>query len=97
MHVLLATIKINQTTINEAEKSGIKTGKYSVNLHYNSNCTLNKITTLSVSQNSSFNREVNQYFKEFIDAYNSNDLKKYCKESATECGSDKLIFSYLVE
>jgi hypothetical protein len=97
MHLLTAAIKINQTTIEEAEKSGIKTGKYYVNLHYNSNCDLDKITTLRVSKNSSFNIEVDQYFKEFIDAYNSNDLKKYFKESAKECGGNKLIFSYLVE
>lgn len=97
MLLLIATIKINQTAIDEAEKSGIKTGKYSVNLHYNSNCDLDKITTLKVSKNSSFNREVDPYFKEFIDIYNTNDLKKYFKESATECGGDTLIFSYYVE
>lgn len=97
MLLLIATININQTTIDEAEKSGIKTGRYYVNLHYNSNCDLDKITTLRVSENSSFNFEVAQYFKEFIDAYNSNDLKKYFNESAKECGVDKLIFSYFVE
>ena len=97
MLLLIATIKINQTTIDEAEKSGIKTGKYSVNLHYNSNCDLDNITTIKVSKNGSFNREVDQYLAEFIYAYNSNDLKKYFKESATACGGDTLIFSYYVE
>ena len=38
-----------------------------------------------------------QYFNEFIDAYNSNDLKKYFKESANECGGDSLIFSYSID
>jgi len=97
MLLLIATIKINQTTIDEAEKSGIKTGKYYVNLHYKSNCDLDSISTLRTSKNSSFNNEVVLYFKEFIDAYNRNNLKKYFKESTTECGGNKLIFSYYVE
>jgi hypothetical protein len=97
MLLLIATIKINQTTIDEAEKSGIKTGKYYVNLHYNSNCDLDSISTLRASKNSSFNHEVVLYFKEFIDAYNRNNLKKYFSESTTECGGNKLIFSYYVE
>ena len=97
MLLLIATIKINQTTIDEAEKSGIKTGKYYVNLHYNSNCDLDSISTLRASKNSSFNNEVVLYFKEFIDAYNRNNLKKYFSESTTECGGNKLIFSYYVE
>lgn len=97
MLLLIATIKINQTTIDEAEKSGIKTGKYYVNLHYNSNCDLDNISTLRASKNNSFNNEVVLYFKEFIDAYNRNNLKKYFSESTTECGGNKLIFSYYVE
>ena len=97
MQLLLVTLKINQNTIEEAEKSRIKTGQYYVKLHYNGNCDLAEISTLRVSQNTSFNSEVDQYFKEFIDAYNSNDLKKYLKESAQECGGDQLIFSYFVE
>ncbi|MCF8416081.1 MAG: hypothetical protein K9G40_07540 [Crocinitomicaceae bacterium] len=97
MLLLIATIKINQTTIDEAEKSGIKTGKCYVNLHYNSNCGLDSISTLRASKNSSFNNEVVLYFKEFIDAYNRNNLKKYFSESTTECGGNKLIFSYYVE
>ena len=96
MLLLIATIKINQTTIDEAEKSGIKTGKYYVNLHYNSNCDLDSISTLRASKNSSFNNEVVLYFKEFIDAYNRNNLKKYFSESTTECGGNKLIFSCYV-
>lgn len=95
--LLIATIKINQTTIEEAEKSEIKSGRYFVHLHYNSNCDLDKISPVRVSENSSFNLDVDQYFNEFIDAYNSNDLKKYFKESANECGGDSLIFSYSID
>lgn len=97
MQALIVTLKINQNTIDEAEKNGINTGNYYVKLHYNSNCDLSEISTLRVSPNSSFNSEVEQYFKEFIDAYNSNDLKKYLKESTQDCGVDKLSFSYFVE
>lgn len=97
MQALIVTLKINQNTIDEAVKSGINTGHYYVKLHYNSNCDLAEISTLRVSQNTSFNSEVDQYFKEFIDAYNSNDLKKYLKESAQDCGVGKLSFSYFVE
>lgn len=97
-HVMLvSTIHIDQSTINEAEQSGIKTGKYYVNLHYNSIYELDSISTLKSSKNSSFNNEVLKYFKEFIDAYNSNDLKKYLREPNSECGADKLIFSYYIE
>lgn len=95
--MLVSTIYISQSTIEEAVNSGIDAGKYYVNLHYNSNCELDSISTLRASKNSSFNTEVVKYFKEFIDAYNSNDLKKYFSESSTECGANTLIFSYYVE
>ena len=94
--MLVSTIYIKQSTIDEAVNSGIKAGKYYVNLHYKSNCDLDSISTLRASKNSSFNNEVVKYFKEFIDAYNSNDLKKYFIESSTECGANKLIFSYYI-
>lgn len=95
--MLLSSIHLNQSTINEATNSGIETGKYYVNLHYKSNCDLDSISTLRASQNVSFNNEVVLYFKEFIDAYNRNDLKKYFRESATDCGGTKLNFTYYVE
>lgn len=92
--MLTTTIKINQSTIEEAVDSGLNTGKYYVNLHYNINCDLDSLSTLKTSNNSSFNNEVNIYFQEFVEAYNSNDLKKYFRESNTECGTEVLIFSY---
>jgi len=94
---LFATIAINQTTIDEAVKRGIKKEKYYVNLHYKSNCDLDSISTLRASENSSFNSEILLYFGEFIDAYNRNNLKKYFSESTTECGLDKMFFSYYIQ
>lgn len=95
--ILSAYIHIKQSTIDEAVNSGIQKGKYYAKLHYSSDCKLISMTPLKVSDNNSFNSEVDLYFSEFIEAYNSNDLKKYFREPDVECGSDKLIFSYYVE
>ncbi|MCH2231401.1 MAG: hypothetical protein MK105_13775 [Crocinitomicaceae bacterium] len=95
--LLNAHIHIKQSTIDEAINSGIKKGKYYAKLNYSSDCNLLSIDSLKASDNISFNSEVDLYFSEFIEAYNSNDLKKYFRESDVECGTDRLIFSYYVE
>lgn len=90
-------IKINDGTINEAVSSGIKKGTYYVALHYDENCNLDSVSTIKPSVNVSFNLEMSKYFEEFIQAYNSNDLKKYFIESSGDCGGGRLSFTYYVE
>lgn len=74
---LLATVHITQSTIDEAIELGIESDNYYVNLNYNENCELKSLSKLRASKNSSFNYEALSYFQEFVDAYNSNNLKRY--------------------
>lgn len=94
---LITTILISQSTIDEAIELGVESDKYYVNLNYNEYCELKSLSTLRISRNSSFNHEVLSYFQEFVDAYNSNNLKGYFYKSSEECGIEKLVFTYNVE
>lgn len=95
--ILNVMIGINSSTIDEALSLRIKQDKYYASLHYDNACNLSNMSILKSSENKSFNLEVEQYFEEFINAYNSNNLKKYLNKSETECGKDNLIFSYRIE
>lgn len=94
---LITTILKSQSTIDEAIELGVESDKYYVNLNYNEYCELKSLSTLRISRNSSFNHEVLSYFQEFVDAYISNNLKRYFYKSSEECGTDKLAFTYNIE
>ena len=92
-----AIVKINIETIDEATTMGVNRDKYSANLLYDAECNLKSMITFKPSSILSFNRSIEEYFDEFITAYNSNDLKfLFMKELEAECGIEKLTFKFML-
>ncbi len=89
-------IRINQNATDEALNTGIEKDECIASLNYDNECNLISMTMFKPSQNIRFNQQIEAYFNEFIDAYNTHNLKLYFSESETDCGIQKLRISYRI-
>lgn len=90
-------ISMNEKGISEADSTGVFAGSFSVKLVYKENCDLERLETVALSKNNSFNAQMIDYFDEFVTAYNSNNLKQFFKQSAFDCGSQTMAFQFNVK